>query len=66
MHALVWPAMVYSSTIPGEDFDCTQVQKGLLLRTGMGSNNLDSEESLRGWVWSNDAMTMKSSCEVGS
>jgi len=31
-----------------------------LLRTGMGSNNLDSKESLRGWVWSNDAMTMKS------
>ncbi|KAG2141504.1 hypothetical protein BD769DRAFT_1313942, partial [Suillus cothurnatus] len=30
MHALVWPAMVYSGTIPGEDFDRTQVQKGLL------------------------------------
>jgi hypothetical protein len=30
MHVLVWLAMVYSGTIPGEDFDRTQVQKGLL------------------------------------
>jgi hypothetical protein len=37
-----------------------------LLRTGMGSNNLDSKESLRGWVWSNNTTTMKSACEVNS
>lgn len=30
MHALVWPAMVYSGNPPGEDFDSQQVQKGLL------------------------------------
>jgi len=32
----------------------------------MGSNNLDSKESLWGWVWSSDAMTMKSSCKANS
>jgi hypothetical protein len=37
-----------------------------VLWTGMGSNNLDSKESLCGWVWSNDATTMKSTCEVNS
>ncbi|KAG2156559.1 uncharacterized protein EDB93DRAFT_1062754, partial [Suillus bovinus] len=30
MHTLVWPSMVYSGNIPGEDFDPKQVQKGLL------------------------------------
>jgi hypothetical protein len=40
--------------------------KETLLRTGMGSNNLGSKESLHGWVWSNNATTMKSTCEVNS
>jgi hypothetical protein len=47
---------------------CTtsHIGRQALLRTGIGSNNLDSEESLWGWVWSNDTTTMKSVCEVNS